>query len=220
MKLTHNRLDTCFESAINEIAAENPRFFRDLYVDIKSGFDGDGEAFVLSDNNKEINISKNGILIENPIDLSFNDKKTANVLSNELVEIAEEKFQKDILEIEEKFAALFDKLNAESSVQIDWFEESPIKSLFKAFGVVVKSDYDSHVEKLINYLTVAVELLNVKFIVFVNVKSYFSESELTEVCKFLNYNNVFTLLLESSVREKIGDEFRVIIDNDLCEIIA
>ena len=207
MKLTHNRLDTCFESAINEIAAENPRFFRDLYVDIKSGFDGDGEAFVLSDNNKEINISKNGILIENPIDLSFNDKKTANVLSNELVEIAEEKFQKDILE-------------TESSVQIDWFEESPIKSLFKAFGVVVKSDYDSHVEKLINYLTVAVELLNVKFIVFVNVKSYFSESELTEVCKFLNYNNVFTLLLESSVREKIGDEFRVIIDNDLCEIIA
>ena len=46
------------------------------------------------------------------------------------------------------------------------------------------------------------------------------EDELAEIYKFLRYHGVFALLLESSAKEKIDGEFRVIIDNDLCEIIA
>lgn len=220
MKLTHPKIETCFRDGINTLVVENPQLFRDMYADLAATLDGDCGTFVLSDGDREVNLSKTGLFIGNPIDLVFNDRKTSNVLLNDLADIANEKYAQEVSDIGKKFSELFDKLNSESAVQIDWFDDSPVKALLKAFNVAIKDDYDSYLEKLINYLTVATDLLNVGFVAFVNLKSYFTESELSEVFKLLRYNNVFTLLLESCVREKSADEFRIIIDRDLCEIIA
>ncbi len=219
MKLTHPRIDTAFDDGINVLVAEEPRTFRQFCLDIFESFDG-GEPFVLCDGNREVNLSKCGLLVENVLDFNVNDKKTGNALFNELANIAEEKFPKETADLSKAVSDYFEKLDCESSVQIDWCDESPVKVLFKAFGIAVKDDYDGYAEKLVNYLSALVHLTNIKFVAFINLKSYFSRNELAEIYKFLRYHGVFALLLESSAKEKIDGEFRVIIDNDLCEIIA
>ena len=88
MKLTHPRIDTAFDDGINVLVAEEPRTFRQFCLDIFESFDG-GEPFVLSDGNREVNLSKCGLLVENVLDFNVNDKKTGNALFNELANIAE-----------------------------------------------------------------------------------------------------------------------------------
>lgn len=220
MKLVHVSLESCFaDEYVNVLQADDPRAFRNFYDDIKKSLCGESDAFIMSDKDGFLNLSKVAIMID-PININTADKKINTKLVAQLADVAQEKFAKESAYINDSMNKLLCDLQTESSVEIDWDCESPIASLLKAFGVSLKCDHASHAERLLAFLTAMTELCSIKCVFFVNLKSCMTQDELSEIYKFLRYNKIFALTLESSSREKLEEEFRVIVDKDLCEIIG
>lgn len=222
MRLVHPKIETFFrDDAINVLAVEDVCLFRELCADLYDAVNSGGDVFVLSSETGEsVNLSKNGIIISDPFGININERKVLNKLYSEVSQIADEKFALDVAEINDKIASLMRKLDSESSVPLDYADVSPISALLKAFEVSVKDSFESIAERIMSYLSAAVCLCGITCVFFINIKSFLNIRELAELYKFLRYHGVFVFLLESSVRDKCDGEFTVIIDKDLCEIIA
>lgn len=221
MKLTHPKIETIFtDSFVNILTIENREFFREIFKDLCNAVNGEDDSIVLSDNDKIINLSKCGLLIIDPINIDFLDKKANSRMLAELSELADTKYATDITKINQCFVELIEKLNASSSVKVDWFADSPIQSMFKAFRVTISDDKENDAERLINYIDMFVHFYDIKLLVFVNLKSFFAVSELQEIYKYVRYNHLLSIDLESFLYDKVDMESHIIIDNDLCEIIA
>lgn len=220
MKLVHASLESCFtDEYVNVLQADDPRAFRSFYDDIKNSLSGESDAFIMSDKDETVNLSKVAIMID-PININTADKKINTKLIAQLADVAQEKFAKESAYINDGVNKLLCDLQTESSVEIDWDCEFPIVALLKAFGVSFKCDHASHAERLFAFLTAMIELCSIKCVFFVNLKSCMTQEELSEIYKFLRYNKIFALTLETSSRDKLEEEFRVIIDKDLCEIVG
>ncbi len=221
MKLTHCDIETIFTSdKVNVITVENPRRYRQLYVELRDSIRLGEERFVLSEKDKIINLSRNAVFVDNPIELDFSDKKANNKLLAELSDIANEKYAEDVLEINSRFFSLLDKLNIESTIETDWNVDSPITAMFKAFGVMIADKADNGIERLIDYVTMLTHFLGIRLIAFANLKSFFETYELQELYKHLMYNGVMCMDIESGLKPKCDGEMNLVIDNDLCEIIV
>lgn len=221
MKLIHPKIETAFtDKSVNILTIENQRLFREIFKDMFNAVNGYDDIFVLSDHDKSLNVAKYGLLIVDPVNIDFLDKKANSRLLSELSALAESKYSADIARINKQFIELIDKLNAESIVGIDWFVESPIQAMLKAFGVTVKDERNDDCERLVNYIDMFVHFHDIKLVMFVNLKSYFDMSELKELYKYLMYEHLLAVDLENCFVEKNVAENSVIIDKDLCEIIA
>lgn len=219
MILTHCDIETVFTpDKINVLTVENPRRYREFYVELRDSIRlGEGD-FVFSENDKILNLSRNAVFIDNPIELDFADKKANNRLISELCDTINEKYAQEVLEINQRFFELLSKLNGESSVEIDWNVDSPITAMFKAFSVMIADRADNGIERLIDYVTMLTHFFDIKLMAFANLKSFFTSDELQELYKHFAYNGVMCIDIESGLKTKCDGEMNVVIDNDLCEI--
>lgn len=222
MKLVHLDLESQFEfdDKINLLCVENALQFRKFLEDFHCQIDGFNGKFVLSENEKNIDFSKSVAVITDYFSLDFSEKKLQNKLYAVLQTICEEQFKVDFAKFNEEFYRLFNKLNNESPFELDCDTDPSISALLKCFGVSFSCENSSFIEKLCKYAEILFNLLSLKLIVFVNLKSYLSKDEIELVYKFFTYNNINIFLLESTFQQKNEWEFCVIVDNDLCEIVA
>ncbi len=223
MKLVHIDLESQFEfdEKINVLCVENAiqfrKFLEDFHCQIDDGLNG---KFVLSENEKNLDFSKSVMVITDYFSLDFNEKKLQNKLYLVLQSVCEEKFKVDFAKFNEEFYRLFNKLNSESPFELECDIDPSINALLKCFGVSFSCENSSFIEKLCKYTEIIFNLLSLKLIVFVNLKSYLSKEELKLVYQFFSYNKINIFLLESNFKESNEQEFCVIVDNDLCEIVA
>lgn len=218
MKLVHPDLSASFtEEHINILVVENPASFREFCKGLRDGDDG---GFVLSDGDKTLDLNKCGLIISDPTDILLDNKRIADKLRNEFAEIVENNYLSEYTKIVEQISALFDKVNSECSIGAEWSDGFSVGSLVKALGVTPASEDNGFLDNLITYITAYVNLLGVRFVAFVNLKSYLTESERVEFYKFLRYNGILALSVESFNLPKSDGEFIVVIDNDLCEIVV
>ncbi len=222
MKLVHLDLESQFEfdEKINVLCVENATQFRKFLEDFHCQIDGFNGKFVLSENERNIDFSKSVVVITDYFSLDFSEKKLQNKLYLLLQSICEEKFKVDFAKFNEKFYRIFNKLNSESPFELECAVDPSISAMLKCFGVSFSCENSSFIEKLCKYVEILFNLLSLKLIVFVNLKSYLSKDEIKLVYQFFLYNNINVFLLESNFQEKSEQEFCVIVDNDLCEIVA
>ncbi len=79
-------------------------------------------------------------------------------------------------------------------------------------------DYASLGEKLIDYMELAVEYLQKKLFVFVNLRSYISDREAQLFLDTVRQHKYHIILVESHESIKLKGEKRYIIDAAYCEI--
>ena len=63
------------------------------------------------------------------------------------------------------------------------------------------------------------QILRKRLFVFVNLKSFLSQGELSKLYEFAFYEKLNLLLIEGISRDKLDGERIVIIDDQLCHII-
>ena len=73
-------------------------------------------------------------------------------------------------------------------------------------------------ERLAEYLKLLHQLCKIQVIIFVNLKTYFSQDELEELYKFAFYEKLFLVLIENREKPKLKEEKVCIIDADGCII--
>ena len=183
-----------------------------------SGEEGD---FVFLSNGSEISPAKEGEIIFDPINMDFNDKKIQNLLYKKLEGV----YNRGDLVV--KFSDLTAKAEnflldvfAEVSLSLS-YEEIGVLEIIKAFSVKISRDYESFLEKLICYVNILIELKNCKFVVFVNLKSFLSDQDLSVFYSHCLREKISLLLIENSLlRPLLPCEKAVVITSDLCEILV
>ncbi|MDU5336120.1 type II-A CRISPR-associated protein Csn2 [Enterococcus sp.] len=90
-------------------------------------------------------------------------------------------------------------------------DEITIIELFKALGIKVETKSDTIFEKLVEIVQVFKNLSKKKLLVFVNVCSYLTEEELTELTSYISLYGVDVLFLEP---RRIEDFEQYILDED------
>jgi CRISPR-associated protein Csn2 len=222
MKIVHSDIENqfVFNGKINTLVIEENHLFCQYCYSVYEQINEELGKFVLSDKDEILSFPKNVEILTDYFALSLNDKKFIAKLYKHLQGIANEKLYKNGNELTSLIVNFLEELNSESDYPIDYNIESGISEILKAFNVKLSADYSNILEKIIAYINALINLTSVKLIIFVNLKCFLSDDELKNLYQFIKYNEVSVLFLENSIRTKIDDEFIVVIDKDLCEIIV
>lgn len=223
MKLIHPKINYQIifkENITNVIVIENPIMFRSFIEEFINQCSGEEGRFLLSENENEIDISKNVELIIDYFALEFNQKKILTKVYNYLRDLSQqENYYLKTNELQIKIFQYLEELASSSEYPLVHSAEVDIISIFKAAEIKLEINHETLLEKLINYINIMQEFCGIFCIVFVNLKSYLTEEELKQLYTHASYRKVHIILLEGRLYNRIADLEKVfILDNDLCEI--
>ncbi len=219
-KLAHPNITKmiCFEEdAVNSLVIENRDFFRQCIKDLYNRCEGHDGNFVLSEDSKVIECSKHMELITTFVPFEINKKTLLTRLCTyaEKASMSESNYESTqtlVSEIERYLDSLFDNLSYSFE-----YDKLNMSSIIKAAGVVIADDYESELEKIIDYMQLVTELEKERIFVFVNMRSYFSDSDMDRFVKDVLSRKFRILLIDNSDNKMLTGEKRITIDADLCE---
>lgn len=197
---------------------ESPGIFRRYLKELSSQVQSKEGKFVLSHEDKELDLGKKVELILNPLEVDINDKRFVNKLYGELKELAfGESYYVQTRQMIHDVMVYFMELEQESSVSLDYGELDFVQ-LLKSLGVKIHDDTEETVERLAQYLHVSAKLMNKTLVVFVNLSAYLENWEIEKLLQEAFYLKLYVILIE---RRKLHLEIKkkcYIIDTDYCEI--
>lgn len=223
MMLSHSVFDTPIvfeENKINVLVIENRNFLVQTVLEMKSQIDEGVEGeYILSDDAGKVGF-KNTAIVTDVFSIDLNSRKNLTKLYAYLSDLAYNETNygqtMTVLNSVQNFVAEI----ADASDYSLSAAEAGVQELMKVCDLKFVFDGEmSFLEKLCEYLSVSSEFLKIKLFVFLNLRQFVSDEDLGEIYKYIAYNKINVLLLESVCPEKRLDceEFKII-DKDLCEI--
>lgn len=203
---------------ICELIIESPKFFREIVKDLTIS-EEEKETSITMDG-QVLNFDKDIDVIFNPLKLDFNSKRAMMTLLKLLVKTSvSEDFYPATSKLKTKivryFNTIIDAGDFEFEVSADDFT---MDSIAKAISIHIVGDEDDFVELLTDYVSMMVNLVNIKLFVFVNLRSFVSDDDLKRFKHNLDNHQIDVLLLETMERGPLNDVSRLTVDSDLCEI--
>lgn len=204
---------------INVLIIENPNFMASIVNDILS---------FLEKNETETRFVENGDLykkidkiyfITDLFNLDFNSKALQNCLVKKMVGLLNG-YEFQINEIYEKSYQMLNKCLLDLNVSFDINPSLEKQNFVKMFSPTIQSYYSNLLEKLIEYANVLVELLDLKCLIVLNLHEYLSFEECKQFYKHCMGKDIAVLTLQSRKKYEFEDEQILIIDEDLCEVVA
>ena len=193
------------------------RFINNLY-EIKNGLKAN-ELYFYNDKNDELDLSNKIEIYTNYFDLDINSKKNINNLTKIIVNELGDKDKDDIFNIYKK---VYKKIiNLLSSIDLpltinDTITTEDIIKLSKV-SINIKNDL---LENLLLLIDLEKVLKSNDILFFINLKQYLSKEELLEFYKYVIYNNINIVLIDSQgYGVPLVFEKKLIIDADLEEFM-
>lgn len=209
------------------VTSENKKAYRDFrkYL-LKNGFlmlqesvyckDG---RFVLSQNGKELDMSKYAEIIFNVYELDVNNRKILNKVYQGLEDLAyTEDFFVQTQEMNQYLQEYILKLEEKTDFILHLEQQIDLNSLFKGLSVELDGIGESLLEKLVDYVKTITTLLDKRLLVFVNLRSYLTDEQISLVLNEMKYYQIQILFIENYARDCIEGARRCILDIDRCEI--
>ncbi len=198
---------------------ESPKLFAKYVNGLYLQSEGGSGGFVLSDYDKELDIGKNMEVIINPFDISLNDKKVINKLYAELSELAyAEDMYVQTQEITSKLKEYIMQLEYLSPYMLEFELDMAVDSIFKAIGLKAAGCTDDFYENMNIYIKIVAGLMRKKLMVFINIGNYLEKEQIEQLIKTAMYNEIYLLLIESTLKDYSNEFSCYIIDKDGCEI--
>lgn len=206
------------ENQIIVLSIENPKAYTDMLHDIWNQVQGENGEFILSEQEKIKNISKEMECIFNPFLLDCNDKKVIAKLYQELREQADSIFIKESILLNSSILEYIDKLFLQVPYALEYKVDFDIMGLLKLYGVKIDSFGESLLDKIVEYLRVMKQVCGVAIYVFIGLKQYLAEDELRKLYEFVFYEKIYLIIIEASHSQSIDGEKCWIFDKDMCII--
>lgn len=222
MKLVHgdlsgeiiNEQKECVEWII-----ESPDLFSIYVGELYRQFNKDEGKFVLSENNKEIDIAKYSEIIINPLSIEINNRKVLNKLYEELNKLSfNEVLYMKTLELTKLIQEYLLELEQETNYILEFNNEVEMSALFKAVDLKYEDSGEDFLERLVKYIKILVDLLSVKLFVFINARCFMNDEQIKKLCEEIKYIEIKGLFIENSEKACVEGVERYIIDKDRCEI--
>lgn len=222
MKLIHFNLTSELLGGVTrytEWIMESPEVFFAYVGELNDQIAGKEGKFVLSENNKELELSKAADLLINPFSTEVNTRKILNKLYLELTERSrEEQMYMKTVELFNHIQEYMLELEQQSSYILDFNRETDVSILLKALSVQYEVKETGYWERLIQYIKIMASAAGIKVFIFVNLRSYLSDAQMEELIKELEYQDVSGLFIENQQRSCLKGVKWYIIDKDQCEI--
>lgn len=220
MKLQHYSLENPIDfekSSIWTLVCENPTLFWTLINDFANQTDGDDGKWVLADI-KEMDISKNALLVTDYHGLGLNDKKSGNMLQQKLKSLAfDENHTPKTYEISSQITKYLHELAQDIDFPI-CVNDVDFAVILKCVSVAFLEEYDNLCEKLMDFATLVSRLTSIRVLVFVNLRSYLQKEQLQSLFRHCNLCNINVLCVENNYKFVLPEEKILLCDDDLCEI--
>lgn len=204
---------------VTEWVIESPNLLSQYVQELIHQCGGEEGGFVLSDNDKIVEISKYMEIILNPFGVQINSKKILTKLYSDLDKLAKsEQMYLQTCQVMQSMIKYLLELEYESDYILEFEHEFDLIQIFKAVGIRHEIMEEDYFENLIRYIKIVSRVLGTKIVVFVNIRSYFDDIQLEQLLKEAAYQEIQILLIENQQKACLKDVFRYIIDNDKCEI--
>lgn len=222
MKLVHPDLQFQIEftdTVIPVCVVESPVWWRGLQRELLAQMDGEDGKWVLSEQDKELKISKSVELLLNPLQLEENQRRIMNAFLQSFGRMAvNEVYWKKGQELNAVIQAFFSELEMEYPFEYRINSEIEFAALAKAMGIQIETEYESDLERLLQYCILTQDVMHTKLYIFFHLHAYFTEEELGLFYQEVKQRKWNVLLMESSIEKTCSDEKYYIIDQDNCEI--
>lgn len=208
------------ENHVQSIVLENQRTFLAFVTDMQEQLEGVEGETVLSVDATPVAMSARLCLSTNfvPFILSTKELIAATVKRLEKTAVAGDRYgeMKDVLARIKRFV---NECALELPHEIE-LEKLSIGALLKACGVSIAEDGLPLLEKIVLYMKLVRELVGERLFVFVNLRSFLDDSAMERLFDDIFGNKFEVLLVESSERKLLPGEKRLLVDDNLCEIIS
>jgi len=224
VKLIHNQIETqiYFDCETSyTLVVESPIVMNRLVSDLKSQIRGEEGGFVYSENNlKEVDIAAECELIIDPFVSADDNKKFASKLLQSLKMVAnQEDFFERTAQIKSALLQYALTIMQDCDESLTYKDEIDTGTLLKVFSFMFDFDDPSPIENLVTYVKVANKYLEKNLFVLVNVKSFFTDEELSYLVDTIHGMKCNVLFLESYYHKPFDNKEKYsIIDIDQCEI--
>lgn len=219
MRLAHPELDTVLTlegEHVTSLVIENRRFFRELLQDIAGQTDGLDGKTVLSVDDKPIPFAKHAELIGSPLNFSVNQKgllsKIVSALEKDAVRgdhyeetcMLLQSVEQYVFSLTQDFTAdiICGKLN--------------MGTILKGIGLSV-NESDDTLERFLDYMELVREFERDKLFIFVGLRSFFTDEELSPFLETALARECRLLLIDGQACTLLPQEQRLTVDEDLCE---
>lgn len=206
------------ENSINVLVIEHPETLRGIIEELINQLDGHEGQFVLSIDGKPISMLKVFDFIPIPFSIDLNSKKIQSKIYQVLKSEANENLIYEANELNKSFLVFLNQLINRLHYNLTTDLEIDIVALFKSYNVGFRTEELSFLEKLMEYAQISSDLLGLRALIILNLKSYLSETELKEFYKFVFYSKINLILLENSQRDLLEEESMIVVDKDRCII--
>lgn len=206
------------ENQVNVLVAESPQFFAHLIQVFYEEKQSSTGRLVLSEKDKILSLSKTMEIIVNPFCVDPNERRIMQKLYQELCAETQEDFFIKTGELHSCIVSYLEELSVSVPYHVTFDIEENVPNLLKAYNVRLETDGVSLLERLVEYLKLLHQLCKIQVVIFVNLKTYFSQDELEELYKFAFYEKLFFVLIENTEKPKLKEEKICIIDTDGCII--
>lgn len=222
MKLAHSEISFCIDFDKTEIPVciiESPKRWREIQKKLSTQYLGEDGEGVLSDHDKELNFSKTVEMIFNPLQLDENQRKLVTAFLKSFAEKAvNESHWRESQELNSIIQTFFGKMEMEYSFGYHINTETDFSALAKAMGLQIETQYETDLERLLQYCIMIKELTKIKLFIFWNLRNYFTQNELELFYEEIRRRDWKVLLMENHLEQMIDGEKWYIIDKDNCEI--
>lgn len=194
---------------VNVIEVRNARCFSHLLGILNekiSGLEGE-EIFLIDDDNKELNMSKEMYIVFDLFNIDYNSKK---ILAKIYEQIKENIEKNQDLEFEDMITKIRNYLICEINelpFEFVMKQDLEIVEVLKLFGLKIDNqNYNTVLEKVEILIDIISTVGVARVLVLPNLKQYLTNEELLELYKYSLYNNVKLLLIERNCLEKLDYE--------------
>ncbi|MDY4611076.1 MAG: type II-A CRISPR-associated protein Csn2 [Sphaerochaetaceae bacterium] len=223
MKLIHPTWEHTIqfqENVTTTLIIENASAMRSYISELSMSIETNEGPFILSDQQGMLSLSDHLIIITDIFHLSFDQKKITTKLNSELkaLLVSETCFEEAGI-LSSKlldFAGTLEQLLPYPLCHTDTID---LGSLLKLLAFQCRSNQETLIEKIVDYMKILHDLCGISCFIFVNLKTLFTSNELESFIQTCFLEKHHILFIESTVRKKCRkEEIYVIIDNDLCEV--
>ena len=203
---------------LNVLQVENLPLFKEIVSFIYYGR-GEEDLISLFKDSERIDIDTDVFFIMNIVEFDLNSKKNLNSLNKLLLNTYYESLQEDLDQLKIKMLQITKKLSLELDVSLDIKETIKTDDLFKIMDIKFKDNYDSSLQRFLNYLFVISELQKKTVFFVLHLKEYFSINEIETIIKECSLHEIILIDIESNEIVNLSNiEKKIIVDKDCCLI--
>ena len=221
MKLVYSAYGIRFEleeNKVNILVIENPTVLVEVIGMLNEQCEGKDGEFILSDENKILNISKSISFVKEPFSIDCNNRKILTKLYQELERECVEDWGEEQQEFNKSYITYIANLCQKSDFMLTFVDKPELQDILKM--AEVKIDVQSILERIIEYIKISNNLLKQNIFVFLNLKLFLTEQEIEELYKECFYRKVHLILIEGTYKIKKQEEKICVIDKDKCVIYS